>query len=208
MSYEEKVIWKTYPEFPFIEANQFGEVRAKYRTVIGKNGRKYHYKGYILKQYRDRYGYMSVHFKVNKKTINRRVHKIVADCFIPNPNNLPEINHINCDKTDNRLDNLERCTSEYNIAYREKYGKSRNRPVVAINSETGEVLWFESQREAARQFVFGSSSVGAVVNGKQTKTHGVWFCRADDTAVEKIRSKFGDKVAKKVEKLISENKKF
>lgn len=205
---EEEVVWKTYPEYPFIEANQFGEVRAKDRIVIGKDGRKYHYKDYILKQYRDRYGYMSVHFRVNKKTIDRRVHKIVADCFIPKPNNLPEINHINCDKIDNRLDNLERCTSEYNIAYREKYGKARNRPVVAINQETGEVLWFESQREAARQLGFDSSSVGAVVNGKQNKTHGYWFCRADETATEKVRIKFGDEVAKKVEKLISDNKKF
>lgn len=205
MSNEEEVIWKTYPEYPFIEANQFGEVRTKDRVVIGKDGRKYHYKGYILKQYRDRYGYMSVHFRVNKKTINRRVHKIVADCFIPNPNNLPEINHINCDKTDNRLDNLERCTSEYNIAYREKYGASLSCPVIAVDLENLEVYHFDSQRDAGRQLKIYQRNISNVVRGKQSKTCGYWFCRVDKNIIERVRIEFGDEVAEKVEKLISES---
>lgn len=202
---EEEVVWKTYPEFLFIEANQFGEVRAKDRIVIGKDGRKYHYKGYVLKQYRDHYGYMSVHFRVNKKTINRRVHKIVADCFIPNPNNLPEINHINCDKTDNRLDNLERCTSEYNIAYREKYGSSLSCPVIAVNFENLDVYRFDSQREAGRQLKISQKGISDVIRDKQSKTCGYWFCHVDKNAIESTRAKFGDEVAEKVEKLISEN---
>lgn len=47
---KEQVTWKTYPEFQFIEVNQFGEVRTKDRWVLGKNGNKRLIKGYVLKQ--------------------------------------------------------------------------------------------------------------------------------------------------------------
>ena len=53
---EQAVIWKIYPGYPFIEVNQFGEIRAKDRIVKGKGGYKYHIKGKVLKQYDNRRG--------------------------------------------------------------------------------------------------------------------------------------------------------
>ncbi len=50
---DEVVVWKICPEFPFIEANQFGEIRTIDRFVTGKDGKKCHYKGHILKQYQN-----------------------------------------------------------------------------------------------------------------------------------------------------------
>ncbi len=115
-------IWKTYPDYPFIEANQFGEVRIKDRYITYKDGRKRLYKGHVLKQYLNKNGYMQVVFSVDKKQVNLYVHRIIATCFIPNSDNLPEVNHIDCDRTNNNLNNLEWCTHEYNNQYREKYG--------------------------------------------------------------------------------------
>lgn len=121
---KENVVWKTYPEYPFIQANQFGEIRILDRTVTYKNGVKHHYKGHILKQYANRDGYLQVYISVNGKHVNLLVHRVVASCFLPNPDNLPQINHEDNNPRNNSVSNLEWCTGEYNVAYREKYEKS------------------------------------------------------------------------------------
>lgn len=92
------------------------------------------------------------------------------------------------------------------MIYREKYGKALGRPVIAINSETSEVFWFESQHEAERKLGVKNSHINAVVKGRRYKTTGgYWFCDADENAVEKTRSKFDDEIARKVEELLSDN---
>lgn len=85
MTYEEKIIWKQYSKIPFIEANQFGEIRIKDRVVTGKDGKTYHSKGHILKQHQNQDGYMFVSFRANGKFVCLKVHRIVATCFLPNP---------------------------------------------------------------------------------------------------------------------------
>ena len=177
---------------------------------MSKNGRKYHLKGRILKQYDNGSGgYTYVSFSVNGKIINLRVHRIMATCFIPNPNNYPEVNHKDNDPTNNAVSNLEWCTHKYNIAYREKYGTSAaeafGRSIIAINLDSFKVIWFESQREAERQLRACNSSINKVVKDQRNTAGGYWFCYADSTAVEKIRAKFGDKIAEKVEKLLREH---
>lgn len=62
-------------------------------------------------------GYKKASLYKNGKEYQRLVHRLVAEAFIPNPNNYDEINHINEDKSDNRVENLEWCTPNYNINY-------------------------------------------------------------------------------------------
>lgn len=204
MTYKtEEEVWKTYPDYSFIEVSNLGRVRTKDRYVLnGKNSKRL-VKGQVLKQQLLPNGYIQVHFRVDGKYAHLYIHRAVAICFIPNPNNYPEVNHIDCDRTNNRVDNLEWCTPEYNIAYREKYGVALNRPVIAVNSQTFEVFLFESQSEAARQLGTDRSAIAKVTKGKLYKTTGgCWFCNADENAVGKTREKFGDEVAEKVEDLM------
>lgn len=201
-------VWKSYPEFEFIQGSSLGGVRTLDRCVTRKNGRKQFIKGRILKQRRQKSGYMYVNFSVNGKQVNLRVHRIIAACFLPNPNNLPQVNHIDCDRTNNRVENLEWCSREYNSAYRNKFGVSYKEaapksPVIAVNLKTLEALQFPSQKEAARQLGASVGTINEVIKGKRNKHHGYWFTNADSQAVESVIEKFGNSVASKVEKLLN-----
>ena len=60
-------------------------------------------------------GYITYHLKIDRgKTKIKKLHRIIAETFIPNPNNYPVVNHINGNKLDNRVENLEWCTQSWN----------------------------------------------------------------------------------------------
>lgn len=201
-------IWKPYPEYPFVEANQFGEIRTVDRYIKTKNGTRF-VKGRVLKQFLNKNGYMQVQLHANGKPVSLYVHRVIAICFIPNPDNLPEINHRDNNRKNNAVSNLEWCTHQYNMAYKNKFGTSpteiQGRPVIAINFITGEIFRFKSQREAARQLSVNLRSLSYVLKGKRNHTGGYLFCYADLSAIEIVRAKLGDGVANKVKKLISES---
>lgn len=69
----------------------------------------------IIQSYIDDSGYQRIRLWKNNKCIHKRVHRLVAEAFLENHKKLPEVNHKNCIKHDNRVDNLEWCTHEYNM---------------------------------------------------------------------------------------------
>lgn len=71
----------------------------------------------ILKANTRQNGYLKVDLYANGKAYTKSIHRLVAEAFIPNPDNLPEVNHKDEDKTNNRVDNLEWCTPKYNNNY-------------------------------------------------------------------------------------------
>lgn len=208
---EEEEIWKTYPDYPFIEASNLGRIRTKDRTIIHKDGVKQFIKGKVLKQYHHKNGYMYVGISYKGKKISLRVHRIVATCFLPNPNNLPQINHKDCNRANNNVSNLEWCTAQYNMNYKEKYGISYKegtpkKATLAINLDTFEILLFKSQREAGEKLGISYQNINKVVKGQRDKAGGYWFAYADENAVEKVRKRFGyNNIAKNVEELMRQN---
>jgi hypothetical protein len=72
-----------------------GRVRTLDRTIVFADGRTYHFKSKIITQQTDKYGYRIASFSIGGKTYKKRVHRLVAQAFIPNPNNYPIINHKN-----------------------------------------------------------------------------------------------------------------
>lgn len=113
---------------------------------------------------------------------------MVATCFIPNPDNLPEVNHIDNDRTNNAVSNLEWCNRQYNSDYKKNFGTSSTevlgRPVFAVSLKTGKVLRFESQCEAARQLGVRAGSINMVVKGKLYQTGGYWFTEDESEITE------------------------
>lgn len=98
------------------EVSSLGRVRSLDRYV--KNNYSYWLrKGKVLSPEKNKDGYLLVSLCCNGKRYLRTVHRLVAEAFIPNPDNLPEVNHINEDKSNNRVENLEWCTRKYNINF-------------------------------------------------------------------------------------------
>ena len=77
---------------------------------------------FILKEMINKYGYIVVNLHIDKKQKQYRVNRLIAKTFIPNPNNFPQVNHKNGDKTDNSVYNLEWCTAKYNTNHAIKNG--------------------------------------------------------------------------------------
>ena len=84
------------------------------------------HKGKVLSPAKDTDGYLQVVLHCNGKQHQRKVHRLVAQAFIENPDNLPEVNHKDEDKTNNRVDNLEWCDRSYNINYGSRKDKVRD----------------------------------------------------------------------------------
>ena len=197
---EQTVVWKQYPDYPFIEANQYGEIRTVDHYVTRSDGRKQFFKGHILKQHMDKGGYMQIHTRVNGKQVNLQVHRIVATCFLPNPSNLPQVNHKDCDRTNNSVENLEWSTPQYNTDYREKYGVSAKeftkvlrKSLFAVNLKTLEILQFPSQSEAARQLGVDVRSINSVLKGRYKQTGGYWFTEDKEEITEEKIQKIKDR---------------
>ena len=72
-------------------------------------------------------GYFVLLFCVNYVRHTKYIHRLIAEAFIPNQDNLPEVNHLNGDKTDNRIENLEWCSHKQNIQHAHNTGLIKNR---------------------------------------------------------------------------------
>lgn len=107
--------WKPIPNFEgWYEVSNFGEVRSVDREVNYKSSGKSFRRGMVLRPKIGKHGYKEVILVINSKRHCYRVHKLVAMAFLPNPNNYSCINHIDENKLNNKVDNLEWCTQKYN----------------------------------------------------------------------------------------------
>ena len=80
-------------------------------------GNEYSRKEKILKQRKDKYGYLIINIYKEGKIKTCKVHRLVANAFLENPNNYPCVNHIDENPLNNQVDNLEWCTHQYNSNY-------------------------------------------------------------------------------------------
>ena len=149
-------VWKDIEEFKGLyQVSNLGQIRSIDRITEYKTGAKRLTKGVVLSIGKNKLGYSQVGLSKNDKCYSRRVHRLVAQAFIPNPNRYKEINHIDGNKQNNNVGNLEWCNRKQNIRHainnglrKKYYGRRRDIPMVRKLDTLGRVtIPIEDRRE-------------------------------------------------------------
>ena len=119
----------------YYEISNLGRLRSVDREVIAKNGTVRRFKGIIRKTKKNNRDYIMASLSLNDKDKTVLIHRMVALAFLPNIDNLPEVNHIDGDKNNNRVDNLEWMTSKENQTHARNNGLSIQNGENSVNAK-------------------------------------------------------------------------
>lgn len=156
---------------------------------VCREGYIMNHEGHVLRYHPgDNHGHVSARFydKEKKKNVDRYVHRIVAEAFIPNPHNYPIVRHLNDDPADNRVENLEWGTQKDNHAdcvrngryvsfsdeARQKGIEITRTPVRVIDIKTGEYEDFYSLNDACRAKNLIQANAWKVLHGERHSVSG------------------------------------
>lgn len=175
------------------QVSNLGRVKSLDRIIYRNNGRIQTLRERILKPAKISGGYQFVLLSKDGKTKHCLVHRLVASAFIENPNDYTDVNHIDENKINNRVDNLEWCNRKYNMNYgtrneraRKAISKSltnnlkRCKPVAQIDKSTGQIIniW-PSVRECGRNG-FHQGNICSCCRGEQKTSKGyIWKYLSD-----------------------------
>ena len=164
-------IWKPVVGWEGIyEVSNLGKVRNMYGVIlIGWKTKDYHY----------------ISLSKNGKNKKYRVHRLVAQAFIPNPKNLPVVNHIDENKLNNCVDNLEWCTQEENVCKyfgtKPKIKKPKikdyhiAKPILQLDKNGNFIKKWKSMMEIERNLNIKSGNISLCCNGKKPSAKGyIW----------------------------------
>lgn len=157
--------WKTIEEFPNYEVSSLGNIRNK------KTPTKLH----SLNKSGPKRNYYSVMFSINNKQTRRNVHRLVAKAFIPNPKNLPEVNHKDENGLNNRVDNLEWCDRTYNLSYgtrTKRFIEAKSIPILQCDKQGNVIKEWKSQKEICEILHLDSGSLAHALAGWRINQKG------------------------------------
>lgn len=157
--------WKIIKGFETYEVSDMGDVRNRET-------------GYVLKGGSDKDGYLQVHLSVKGKKTTKKVHRLVCEAFLQNPENKSDVNHINEIKSDNRLINLAWMTHSENMKYGSRKEKTQKPVYVIYSDETDE--YYPSVTICARELGLTPAHIVDVLKGRRKIHHKMRFEYAEE----------------------------
>lgn len=148
-------IWKDIKGFEgYYQISNLGNIKGLDRKVKSKRSKSGFriVKSKLISTHINKYGYVSVRLRKEGKTKAFTIHRLVAIAFIPNPNNYPSINHIDENKLNNNVQNLEWCTVKYNNLYNNRQNKI-NIKLQLTNKNSKAVLQYTLDGKFLKEFI-------------------------------------------------------
>ena len=174
---KEKEIWKDIKGYEgYYQVSNLGKVRSLDRFINGNNCKRLK-KGKILKPFVNNRGYELVILSLRQKTKHFQIHRLVAETFIPNPDNLPCVNHKDENPKNNKIDNLEWCTVKYNINYGtaiKRRVEKRSKPIIQYDKNFNIVAEWKSCTEPPKEKYDYSAITKCCKNIYKTHKGYIW----------------------------------
>lgn len=144
---------------------------------VGRNGNGF--KEHIMTSSTDSDGYKVVKLRNKNKVITKKIHRMVAEVFLDNPDNKPQINHKDGNKANNHISNLEWVTASENIRHAKDHGlqcECPNRVKVAQKTRAGQVIaTYQSLKAAEIETGIHWTGISAVIRGVRKTAGGfIW----------------------------------
>lgn len=157
--------WKPVKSYEgYYEVSNLGRVRSVERTILIKNNQYRKYKSVMLKPTLDTHGYMSVSLVRDNKAKTHTIYRLMAEAFIPNPDNLPCVNHKDGNKLNDDIFNLEWCTYSENIKHAYKNHLKRSGEQHCKHKLTWKDVDFIRKNYIPRDKTFGMRALGRKFN--------------------------------------------
>lgn len=155
-------IWRDIKDYKNLyQVSNFGNVRSlKRKNTNGK----------ILKPIKDKDGYFRVTLSKNNVRKNCFIHRLVAQSFIPNVYNLPQVNHKDVNPSNNKAENLEWCNSKYNNTYGDRLKRlSRNlsKPIIQYDFNLNYIKEWISAKEASTTLNINRTNIVSCLKGRR-----------------------------------------
>ena len=170
-------IWKDIKDYEGLyQVSNWGRIK-RLRRLITNQYNSFYIEEKILKPQKNRYGYLYINLYKNGIMKHITIHKLVAEAFIDNPDNLPQVNHKDENKTNNIVTNLEWCDRKYNQNYgtrTERVAEKISKIVLQYDLEGNFIKEWKSTAECGRNG-FNQGAVAACCRGKRKTYKGfIW----------------------------------